>query len=179
MDPLTHYMWAYALGKKNKLDKTDMQALTFSAFLPDIDVFTIIFGLEFAREFHGTVTHSLLVAILLSCITSMIFLIIYRKIVFHYCLIGITMHLLLDMSMTLMPKWRDEGMILLYPFSLQRFALRNYVPHSTIMGIIIMGLLFIIAVYLLYIYTKKEDYPWRIWIDERKILQFIKKNESP
>jgi membrane-bound metal-dependent hydrolase YbcI (DUF457 family) len=176
MDPLTHYMWAYHLGNKIKLDKTHMRALTFGALLPDIDIFTFVFGLEFVRDFHGTITHSIIGAILLSIILGMIFLVFYRKIVFHLCLIGISMHLLLDLSMTLMPRWRDDGMILFYPISPEKIALRNYIPNSTILGIILMGFLFVAAVFLLSHYVIKKEYPWRTWIDERRIIHFLKRN---
>ena len=178
MDPLTHYIFAYAIGRKMDLDNASLKALTFSALLPDIDVFTIVLGWDFVESFHGTLTHSIPVAIMLSLFLSMIFFIYSRKNVVLYCMIGISMHLLLDISMTLMPEWRDQGMILLYPFSHQKFALRNVVPYSFPIGSLVISVLFISALFLLYSFLKQKEYPWRLWIDERKIIKILRSRSN-
>ena len=150
MDPITHYMLAYTFGRKIDLQKPQLKALTLSALLPDIDVFTIVLGWDFAAKFHGTYTHSITIAVLLSLILSMIFYLYYKKNVVIYALIGVSMHLLLDIIPTLWPVWSHEGMILLFPFSTQEFALRNVVPHSLAIGCVLVSSLLVCSFYFLF-----------------------------
>jgi membrane-bound metal-dependent hydrolase YbcI (DUF457 family) len=175
MDPITHYMLAYASGKKIKLQKTQLKALTFSALLPDIDVFTIVLGWDFVVGFHGRYTHSITVALLLSLLLSLIFFLHYKKNVIIYSLIGISMHLLFDTAQTLLPEWRHVGIMPLYPFSTEEFALRGGLPYSSIIGVVVVGLLLVCSFYLLYYYVYHKEYPWRIWIDERRIFKALRR----
>lgn len=177
MDPITHYMFAYALGRKRRLSKTKLQALTFSALLPDIDVFTVVLGWDFVVEFHGTVTHSISIAVLLSLILSVFFYIHYKKNLVVYGIIGVSMHLLIDMIMTFMPEWRGKGMMLLFPFSMEKFALRNMVPYSLVIGVLVISSLFIFSIFLFFRYVRKKEYPWRIWINEKRIFAALRNNK--
>jgi len=173
MDPLTHYMFAYSLGRKWNLERPQLKALTFAALLPDIDVISILLGIEFFVEFHGTITHSIVVALLLSFILSFIFFLYYRKNVVPFAILGVGMHLLLDFLPTLWPRWGHEGMILLFPFTANEFALRCVVPYSLLIGVVCVSLLALFSLYALLYFMKKKEYPWRIWIDERRILDII------
>lgn len=173
MDPITHYMLAYTLGRNINIKKPQLKALTLSAILLDIDVFTIILGWNFVLNFHGTIVHSFTIAIILSIILSMIFHIYYKKNVFVYALIGVFMHLLLDFIQTSFPKWRHD-MVLLFPFSKEEFALRYFIPFPTIIGLIMVSSLFLFSLFLLYRYVKMGEYPWRLWIDERRGIKLIK-----
>ena len=175
MDPLTHYMFAYVLGRKWNLERPQLKALTFAALLPDIDVITIVLGLNFLNSFHGTITHSILVAVLLALILSSIFYIYYRVHVEFYCMIGIIMHFLLDIIQTLVPKMRENGIMVTFPFSQEQFILHNYIPllYSLILGVALVTGTFLLSIYFLYIYMKQKEYPWWIWLDERKILDVI------
>ncbi len=175
MDPLTHYMFAYAFGRKINLQKPQLKALTLSAFLPDVDVFTIVLGWDFVVGFHGRYTHSIIIALLLSLLLSLIFFLYYKKNVIVYALVGISMHLLLDTIQTLLPEWRHVGIMPLYPFSTEEFALRGVFPYSSVIGVLVVGLLLVCSFYLLYHYMYRKEYPWRIWIDERRILKALKR----
>ena len=173
MDPLTHYMFAYTLGRKWKLERPQLKALTFAALLPDIDVISILLGIELFVEFHGTITHSIAVALLLSFILSFIFFLYYRKNVVPFAILGVGMHLLLDFLPTLWPRWGHVGMILLYPFSSQEIALRGVIPYSLLIGVVSVILLTLLSFYALLFFMRKNEYPWRIWIDERKIVNIL------
>jgi membrane-bound metal-dependent hydrolase YbcI (DUF457 family) len=124
-------------------------------------------------EFHGTITHSITVALLLSLVLSLIFFLYYRKNVIPFALVGVSMHLLFDFIPTLWPRWGHVGMILFYPFSSQEIALRGVIPYSLLMGVISLVLLTLFSLYALLYFMKKKEYPWRIWIDERKIINIL------
>ena len=173
MDPLTHYMFAYSLGRKWNLQKPQLKALTFAMLMPDLDVLSILFGLEFFVEFHGTITHSIAVAILLSFVLSLIFFLYYRKNVILFAMVGVCMHLLFDFIPTLWPRWGHVGMMLFFPFSTNEIALRGIVPYSLLIGVVCVILLILLSLYALLFFMKKNEYPWRIWIDERKIISIL------
>jgi len=178
MDPLTHYMLAYSLGRRWKLERPHLKALTFAALLPDIDVLSILLGIDFFIEFHGTVTHSIFVAIVLSLVLSLTFFLYYRKNVIPFALVGVGMHLMLDFIPTLWPRWGHVGMMLFYPFSPQEFALRGVVPYSLLIGVVCVVLLSLLSLYALLFYVNRKVYPWRLWIDERKVLNLLTGQKS-
>jgi hypothetical protein len=173
MDPLTHYMFAYSLGRKWNLQRPQLKALTFAMLMPDLDVLSILFGFEFFVEFHGTITHSIAVALLLALVLSLILFLYYRKNVVIYAIIGVSMHLLFDFIPTLWPRWGHVGMILLYPFSTNEITLQGIVPYSLLIGVVSVILLTMLSLYALLFFMKKNEYPWRIWIDERKVINLL------
>ena len=103
----------------------------------------------------------------------MIFFLYYRKNVILYSIIGVSIHLLFDFIPTMWPTWGYAGMFLFYPFSAQQFTLMGAFPYSLLVGIISVAFLTIMALYALVFYTKRNEYPWRIWIDERKVLAVL------
>jgi len=173
MDPFTHYMLAYSIGRRWKLERPHLKALTFAALLPDIDVLSILLGLEFFIEFHGTVTHSIIVALCLSLVLSLIFFLYYRKNVIPFALMGVSMHLILDFIPTLWPRWGHVGMMLFYPFSLKEIALRGMVPCSLLIGVVSVTMLTFFSLYALLFFVNRKEYPWRIWVDERKVFSIL------
>ena len=175
MDPVSHYMIAYTFGRKINADETKLKALTLAALLPDIDVISIVLGIDVLRSFHGTFTHSIIVAVFLSLVLSFIFMLYYKKNVFTYAVIGVSMHLLLDTVNTLLQSPDPQkGMILLYPFSEMKFSLTQIVPNPVVIWIIVAGTIFGFSIYMLYRFMRQNGYPWRIWIDERKIVKSLK-----
>lgn len=177
MDPFSHYMVTYAVGRKADVSINKMRAITLAGVIPDFDGFSIIFGFEAFRNFHGGPFHSILVASILALAITLGFYLFTKENVALFVFIGVFFHLLLDIPNTLGYQLAAEGLYYLWPFSDYRIALQNVVPEPRIWQIIIMSIIFFLSLAYFLMRVKKGEYAWRIWIDERKL--FKGKEEKP
>ncbi len=171
MDPFSHYMVAYAAGRKMDISINKMRAITLAGVSPDFDGFSIIFGFEAFRNFHGGPFHSILVALILAMAITVGFYLFTRENVALFAVIGVFFHLLLDIPNTLGYKLAEDALHYLWPFSDYRVALQNVVPEPRIWQIVIMSIVFFLCLAYFLMLVRKREYAWRIWIDERKLFK--------
>ncbi len=72
-------MVAYATGRRADISINKMRAITLGAVIPDIDGFSIIFGLEAFRNFHGGPFHSILVGVIMALLIAIGFISTRRR----------------------------------------------------------------------------------------------------
>ncbi|MCK4444159.1 MAG: metal-dependent hydrolase [Thermoplasmata archaeon] len=177
MDPFSHYMVAYATGRKADIGINKMRAMTLAAVIPDIDGFSIIFGLEAFKDFHGGPVHSILIGVIMALIITLGFYLFTKENVIIWSFLGVTYHLLLDIPNTLGYKLAEDGLFYLWPFSDSRIALQNVVPDPVIWQIVIVSIIFFSSLAYFLLGVRKGEYAWRIWFDERNL--FKGKKEKP
>lgn len=157
-DPFTHYVFAYLLGKRLGLQEVQMRVFLILTFVPDFDVIAIFFGLDFLRSFHGTVTHAILVSLLLGLATliplSKIFHARIRPMLPYFAL-PILLHLALDFFTAGMGRpylWPlDAGGYSLPALFGQEFALPAYAA------------LFALALGIAVLLALRKEYLWGPW----------------
>jgi membrane-bound metal-dependent hydrolase YbcI (DUF457 family) len=173
MDTISHYMVSFTLGRRYGLHKSEVMALTLGANLPDIDAVSIILGPDAFRDFHGTYTHSIPIGLLLALAFSIPFFLYYRKQVFHFIFGGVLMHLLLDV-VNMMSPMNPRTLTPFLPFSDLGINIPAAPPYSTAVWAITVSSILVVSISLLIKYVKNGDHPWRIWVDERPIVKWLK-----
>ncbi|MBN1456204.1 MAG: metal-dependent hydrolase [Methanomicrobia archaeon] len=101
MDPLTHYIAGYFLGRRSQLGDAGIRAVTLCALLPDIDMIGAVAGWDALCELHRTATHSLLGALLIAVLVTVGFAVCRDKAqalqLLPWCVLGTLSHLFLDL----------------------------------------------------------------------------------
>lgn len=177
MDPFSHYVVAYAAGRKADISLNKMRAITLGGVIPDVDGFSIIFGMEAFKNFHGGPFHSILFAVIFALAMTLGFYLYSKENVIIWAFLGVAFHLLLDIPNTLGYRLAEDGLYYLWPFSDSRIALQNVVPDPRIWQIVIMSTIFLSSLAYFLMRARNGEYAWRIWIDERKI--FKGKKDKP
>lgn len=171
VDPFSHYMVAYATGRKANLSINKMRALTLGGLIPDIDGFSIVLGFEAFKEIHGGIVHSFLLGIILASIITLGFYLYTKENVAPWAFVGVFLHLTLDIPNTLGYVRIQEGLQYLWPFSDYRIDLQNHVPNAGIWHIIIVSIIFGLSMLYFFILVKRGEFAWRIWVDERRLIR--------
>jgi len=170
-------MVAYAAGRKADISINKMRAITLAAVIPDIDGFSILLGLEAFRNLHGGPFHSILFAVIFALAITIGFYLYSKENVVVWAFLGVSFHLLLDIPNTLGNRLVEDGLYYFWPFSDWKIALQNVVPDPRIWQIAIMSTIFFLSLAYFLLRVKKDEFPWRIWLDERKFFN-RRKNEK-
>ncbi|MDO9538102.1 MAG: metal-dependent hydrolase [Thermoplasmata archaeon] len=169
MDWITHYLVAFITGRKLRLDKEQMMAITLGSLILDIDIIYYLFPGTIIPV-HGTLTHTLLGASVL-CLLAAVAMFVWKKRNFaHIIGLGIVTHLGLDMINTM--SIFDSGKMLLFPISGALFSLADYIPYPNIVWALMTSAVFTVSLSMLAKYIYNRDYPWRVWFDERPIVAY-------
>jgi membrane-bound metal-dependent hydrolase YbcI (DUF457 family) len=169
-------MVAYAAGRWRDVSVNKMRAVTLAGVIPDIDSISIIFGLEAFKGFHGGPVHSILVGVILALIIALGFYLFTKENVLLWSIIGVFIHLLLDIPNTLRYEQYFDGLRYFWPFSDYRIALQNVVPNPEAWHLLIVTTIFGLSLAYFVILARGDKYPWRIWFDEKKL--FGKKKDT-
>lgn len=167
MDWITHYMVAFFLGRKFRLDKIRMIAITLGALVLDVDIILYLFPGPLS---HGTLTHTLGGALVLGAICTVAIFLWKKKWTAQWVALGIVSHISLDMINTM--SIFDEGKQLLYPLSDKVFTLKGYVPDQDLVWAIMSAAIFSFSIIMLAKCIIEGDYPWRVWYDERPLIKY-------
>jgi len=163
MDPISHYLFAWFIGRKLETERVYYRVLVLSGLLPDIDIVSILFGIEYAREFHGTMTHSIFIAFPLALALAFLSKLIF-KVEFwrgsNYAVLGVASHIFLDIFNV--SSFAKYGGRFLWPIYSSSFLLRELVAseYANTIHLIILLLLILGGVY----FILKKVYPWSIWL---------------
>jgi membrane-bound metal-dependent hydrolase YbcI (DUF457 family) len=176
VDPFSHYMIPYIVGRKANISVNKMRAVTLAGVIPDIDSVSIVFGLEAFKDFHGGPVHSILVGLILALIIALGFYLYTRENVLLWSIIGVFFHLLLDIPNTLNYELSIDGLRYLWPFSDYKIALQNVVPYPEAWHLVILTLIFGFSMVYFLVHVRKGEYAWRIWFNENKL--FGKKEDA-
>ena len=180
MDPLTHYMAGYILGRRCNAGEAGIRAITLCALLPDIDIIEVIGGLDLFYGLHRTATHSLLSALLIALIMTAGFATWKGKSqalhILPWCLGGTLSHLFLDMfsyNTSLLSVFGVaaaqskpaylEGVQLFWPLSDARYSVVNLGLLSQESTNVMMIAMFCLFVGSMLGGTLKGSRPWNIW----------------
>lgn len=162
-------MIAFITGRKLQLEKIQMMAITFGALILDIDFPYYLFPGTILPA-HGTITHTLGGALVLGTICALAMYAWKRKWAAQWIALGIVSHISLDMINTL--SIFDDGKQLLYPLSDKVFSLKDYIPYPDLIWALISAAVFSFFIVQLAIYLIERDYPWRVWYDERSVVEY-------
>ena len=167
MDWITHFMIAFIIGRKLRLDREQMMALTLGALVLDFDV---IFDLIPGAPTHGTLTHTLGGVIVLGMASTLAMQAWKGRMLGLWIGLGLASHILLDMVNTLSAF--DGGKRLLYPITSSIFSLGAVTVHPLMIWAVITSALFSFSVVMLALYVYRGDAPWRVWFDERPMVAY-------
>jgi membrane-bound metal-dependent hydrolase YbcI (DUF457 family) len=177
MDTISHYMVSFVMGRKVGMGNPEIMAFTLGSILPDVDAVAIVGGIDAFKSFHGSYTHSLPIGFVLALVVALAFFIYYKRNVLFYAFGGILMHQLLDIPNMISPA-RPRIAQLFLPFSDYGIAIPSFQPFQTVVWAVVASAILVFSLYFLVIYVKKGDHPWRIWIDDRKIMKFLKRRKD-
>ncbi len=158
MDPFTHYMIGFAIGKKMKIDRFGMKCMVICSLLPDIDVFSLFLGYDFATSFHGTVTHSFLFALLTAGVMEVICFVKRGQHLFHIAFAAMSLHILLDIPQT---AFMASDLSPFYPF--HPFSPQQMFPVGQNVGIGVVLTLFLTGLWIFVKNRKDDEGPTGIW----------------
>lgn len=175
MDWLSHYMIAFLIGRKMELDDQKLQAFTLGALILDIDIIYYLFPGTII-PIHGTLSHTLIGALLFGGIGMAAMWIWKRKFLGVWVAVGIVSHLMLDMLNTLSAY--DSGKELLYPISEATYSLEGSVPYPYLIWAIVSAAIFSFSLVMAGKLTMEGEPPWRIWFDERPLLEKYRTRRS-
>jgi inner membrane protein len=146
MDPLTHVLASYTLKRAAfpRITRSTTIGMLIAGTIADIDLLSKFFGPSAFLAFYRTYFHSLLAALLLSLVVTLLLHLRKRPqtenspspvAAFAATLAAYILHLLMDLC-------QSAGVELLWPFSSPRFAL-DWLPHLDlwILGILLAGIL--------------------------------------
>lgn len=180
MDPLTHYLAGYLLGRHRGLSSAGMRAVTLCALLPDIDAIAVLSGWSALCALHRTATHSLLGALIIALVVAAGAAAWTGKAralhLLPWCVAGAFSHLLLDLFsyktslLTVLgvaaaqtrPEYL-EGLQLFWPLSEARFSVVNLGLLSQASTNVAMLALFCLLAGSLLSGTVRGSRPWRLW----------------
>jgi len=163
MDPLSHYLFAWFVGRRLQIERVYYRVLVLGGLLPDIDTLSIVFGIEYAREFHGTLTHSVFIALPLALALAFLSKLIFRIEFWRsseYAVLGVASHIFLDIfNVSSFAKYGGRFLWPIYPRSL---FLREFVApeYANAIYLTILLLLLLGGVH----FILKKIYPWSIWL---------------
>jgi membrane-bound metal-dependent hydrolase YbcI (DUF457 family) len=164
MDPFSHYMIAFLIGRQLKLKRNQMMALTFSALVLDIDVIYYLYPHHFLPV-HGSITHTFLAMIFFWIICTALFFVWKRRFLGGCVFLGIGSHIVLDMVNTLSPF--DGGKQLLWPLERTYYSLGDIVPNPHLAWAILAAAILSFSIVMAWKRYKEGDAFWRVWFDER------------
>jgi membrane-bound metal-dependent hydrolase YbcI (DUF457 family) len=166
MDWITHYMVAFILGRKMGLERNEMMAITLGALVLDFDViFYLIPGLS-----HGTFTHTIVGMVLLG-LAATLAMYGWKKVMLGAWIgLGILTHITLGMVNTF--SIFEDGKVFFFPFSETVYTLEPLVQNPLLVWAVISAALFSFSFVMLGIYIIEGDYPWRVWYDERPLVEY-------
>jgi len=179
MNPITHYIAGYFIGKRAGLDKHGLRALTFLAVIPDIDFIFIIGGTEGIYGLHRTLTHSLLAAVIFTAVV----VVIYRfkrgraealKLL-PFALLSSLSHLALDLvsfgrsSLSYLGQQTRpaylEGVELFWPLSETRYGIVSAdIATQLVVTSFMLVMIALTFAYIAYLYRKGEK-AWTVWTE--------------
>ncbi len=180
MDPLTHYMAGYFLGRRSQLGDAGVRAVTLCAILPDIDTLGAVAGLDALYLLHRTATHSLIGAAVIVALVTMGFAVGRNRAqalqLLPWCVLGTLSHLFLDLfafktsllsifgvaAAEARPEYL-EGVQLFWPLSTARFSLVNVGLLSQDGTTIAMLAIFTLVIGGVVSEALKGTTPWRVW----------------
>jgi membrane-bound metal-dependent hydrolase YbcI (DUF457 family) len=177
MDTISHYMVSFVIGRKVNMGNPEIMAFTLGSVLPDVDAVAIVGGIDAFRSFHGSYTHSIPIGFVLALVVALAFFIYYKRNVLLYAFGGILMHQLLDVPNMISPV-RARIAQLFLPFSDYGIAIPSFQPYQTAVWAVVASAILLVSLYFLYYYIKKGDHPWRIWIDDRRIIKWIRRKRE-
>lgn len=160
MDPVSHYVISWAVGRRLHLDNGAFRVFLFFSVLPDIDVLSVFFGLDALLRFHGTVTHSIL--FILSS-ASLAFFISRRKSFFVVAFAGGFLHLLVDVIVNT-SMFFTGGCRCFWPLSDVRCLLVYHLPIPVLVFRIVYYIIFLVSYSTLAYLIYKRQYPWTVWL---------------
>ena len=165
MDPLSHYMFAWFIGRRLRLADGYLKSFLFLALLPDFDVVSVIFGLQVAGDFHGTVTHSIFIALPLGILVSIILARVLRVgtlPALKYGGLAVATHLLLDVFN--LGIYLNKGQFL-WPVYQNTLFLRSVLNIPFQLSLVVYLTIFLSMVIAALHFWKKKDPPWRVWFE--------------
>ncbi len=182
MDPLTHYMAGYFVGRRAGADAAGIRAVTLSAVAADADFIMILGGLEVMGRWHRSVTHSLLGALLIGLLVAAGYSHWKGRRsavrILPWCILGAASHVLLDMFtyfrsvLTVLgvtgsaatPEYLG-GVMLFWPLSSARYNLVDLGVLGPGANGAAMLALFCLSVAYIFWRAGRGDYVWRVWTD--------------
>lgn len=159
-DPFTHYVFAYLLGKRLRLQEAQMGVFLVLTFVPDFDVITVLLGLDFMRNFHGTITHTVFVSLALGAVTLLVLSRLFRtsaKKMLPYFSIPILAHLALDFLAS------GTGRPYLWPLDAGRYSLPALFGQEFAMPA--YAALLALALGIAVLLALRKEYLWGPWVD--------------
>ena len=180
MDWFSHYMYVFILGRKVKFDRLEMRALLIGSLLPDVDFIVGILGIEYFRQYHRVFTHSFFIAPILGVALICVLYAIYRRNLFIPVMIGLWIHLLLDILN--LPKSSleyffpnasfnkgeyDMGTAYFWPLMKERFSLQEALNYPNWAAFVIFIAIFLVGAASLIFYLKRGIRPWYPWFKEK------------
>ena len=182
MDPLTHYIAGYFLGRRSQLGDAGVRAVTLCALLPDIDMLGAVAGWDTLCVLHRTATHSFLGAAVIAVLVAMGFAVRRNKAqalqLLPWCALGTLTHLFLDLFsfktslLTILgvaaaqtgPAYL-EGVQLFWPISTARFSFVTVGLLSQGVTNIAMLAIFCLLTGSLLGETIRGSRPWCLWTE--------------
>ena len=173
MEWFSHYMYAFLLGRKTGVGKTEMRALLVGTILPDVDFIVSIWGLEYFRLYHKAFTHSIFTAPLLGLLLTGILFAVYKKNLIIPVMIGVYTHLLLDIFN--LPKSTLEyafphasfsgggypmGTAFFWPLTSHKYSLHELLGGHDYLTVTIYVSVILGALSIMFFYMKKGARPW-------------------
>ena len=182
MDPLTHYITGYFMGRRSQLGDAGVRAVTFCALLPDIDTIGAVAGWDALFTLHRTATHSLIGALVIAMLVTVGFAVWRDRAqavqLLPWCVLGALSHIFLDLFsfktslLTILgvaaaqtgPAYL-EGVQLFWPISTARFSFVTVGLLSQGATDIVMLAIFCLLTGSLLGETIRGSRPWRLWTD--------------
>jgi len=165
MDPLSHYMFAWLIGRRLRLEAGYLKVFLILALIPDFDVASVVFGYQAAREFHGTLTHTFFIAFLLATVATAGFARIFRTgflQTFKYGVLGVATHFLLDFFNLSTYSNKGQGRFL-WPIYQDTLYLGMLLGIPLEYSTAIYFAIFISMVFAVSYYWRKGEPPWNVW----------------
>lgn len=158
MDPISHYMISWLVGRKLNLGKRVFRAFLLSSLMPDIDVMLLLLGTDYMSKYHGTFTHSAFVAPVFAILIAFFIGSEFKRTV-PFALFGVYLHIIIDSLVNTALVFK-AGNPCLWPLSDAKCLLIYNVP-SLSEEVLFIKIFLTVVLYGLCIYAvKKEEYPW-------------------
>lgn len=144
-------------------DAVKLRVITLAAVLPDIDIVSIFLGTEAARNFHGTLMHSVFVVPIMAAVLALVVQAVWRQRVILWALAGVYLHLVLDVANV--PSYASDATY--NPFRPLDVNLRPALDPTValVLWIVAFGTLFVVALVWLVLLARAGEPPWKVWLD--------------